>query len=57
MTGPMTYDEASEMPLPDVLNRYQALNDRDSIARAIATLKARGVKPADPALNPRASRR
>jgi hypothetical protein len=48
----MTYDAASGMPLADVLDRYQALNDRDSMARAIATLKARGVKPADPALNP-----
>jgi hypothetical protein len=37
------------MPLADVLNRYQALNDRDAMARSIATLKARG---ADPALNP-----
>ena len=49
MTGPTTYDEASGMPLADVLNRYQALDDRDSMARSIATLKARGTKPA---LNP-----
>jgi hypothetical protein len=49
MTGTVTYDEVSGMPLADVLNRYQALNDRDAMARSIATLKARG---ADPALNP-----
>ncbi len=54
MTPPATYDEASGMPWPDVLNRYQALNDRDAMARAIATLQARGewnddrsIKPAD----------
>jgi hypothetical protein len=52
MTGATTFDEASGMPLADVLNRYEALNDRDLMARSIATLKARGVKPADPALNP-----
>ena len=52
MTGTVTFDEACGMRLADVLNRYQALGDRDSMARAIATLKARGAKPADPALNP-----
>jgi hypothetical protein len=36
------YDEAAERPFADVLNRYQALNDRDSMAHAIATLQARG---------------
>jgi hypothetical protein len=49
---PVTYDEAAEMPLTDVLNRYQALNDRDTMARSIATLKARGVWDADRSLNP-----
>ena len=43
MTGPQAYDEIDQMPLTDVLNRYQALNDRESIASAIATLKARGT--------------
>jgi hypothetical protein len=41
--GPVTYDEAGEMPLTDVLNRYQALTDREAMASAIATLKARGT--------------
>jgi len=43
VTGPQAYDEIDQMPLTDVLNRYQALNDRESIASAIATLKARGT--------------
>ncbi len=38
-----TYDDVAEMPLQDVLRRYQALNDQDSMARSIATLKARGT--------------
>ena len=40
------------MPLPDVLNRYQALTDRDSMARAIATLQARGEWNEDRSLKP-----
>jgi hypothetical protein len=52
VTGPETYDEAAHMPLTDVLNRYQALNERDSMARSIATLKARGAWHADRSLNP-----
>jgi hypothetical protein len=52
MTGPQTYDEAFEMPLPDVLNRYQQLNDRDSMSRAITTLQARGEWNDDRSLNP-----
>jgi len=48
----MTYDEASGMPWPDVLNRYQALTDRDAMARAIATLQARGEWNADRSLKP-----
>jgi hypothetical protein len=52
MTGPETYDEAAQMPLTDVLNRYQALNERDSMARSIATLKARDAWHADRSLNP-----
>ena len=47
-----TYDEASGMPFTDVLNRYQALNDRDAMARAIATLQARGEWNEDRSLNP-----
>ena len=42
MSAPTTYSEASEMPFTDVLNRYQALENRSTAARAIATLKARG---------------
>jgi hypothetical protein len=52
MTGSETYDKVAQMPLTDVLNRYQALNDRDSMARSIATLKARGAWHADRTLNP-----
>ena len=51
MTGRITYDEASGIPFPDVLNRYQALNDRDTMARAIATLHARGEWNDDRSLN------
>ena len=47
MNGPTTYDEIDHMPLTDVLNRYQALNDRDSMARSIAALQARGTWNAD----------
>ena len=52
MTGPMTYDEAATMPLADVINRHQALNDRDAMAWAIATLQARGQWGYDRSLNP-----
>lgn len=52
MTGPTTYDEASGMPFADVLDWYQALNDRDSMARAIATLQARGEWNDDRTLDP-----
>jgi hypothetical protein len=41
------WDDIDQMPLTDVLNRYQALNDRDSIARSIATQQARGTWTAD----------
>ncbi len=47
-----TYDEASAMQWPDVLMRQQALSDRDVMARAIATLQARGVWGEDRSLNP-----
>ena len=57
MTDITTYDEASAMPWPDVLNRYQALTDRDAMARAIATLQARGDWNEDRCLNPRITRR
>ena len=42
VTGLATYNEASEVPWSDVLNRYQALDNRDAMARAIAILQARG---------------
>jgi hypothetical protein len=48
----MTYGQAAEMPFADVLNRYQGLNDRDSMARAIATLQARGEWTGDRTLDP-----
>ena len=38
----MSYDEIDQMPLTDVLDRYQALNDRDSMARSIAASQAQG---------------
>jgi hypothetical protein len=47
-----TFSEASEMPLPDVLNRYQVLNDRDLMARAIAALQATGAWKADRSIRP-----
>ncbi len=52
MTDIPTYDEASAMPWPGVLNRYQALTDRDAMARAIATLQARGDWNEDRSLRP-----
>ena len=47
-----TYDEASETPFTDVLNRYQALENRDTMSRVIATLQARGEWNDDRSLNP-----
>jgi hypothetical protein len=52
MTGPVTYDAAAEMPFADVLNRWQALERRDAMARAIATLQARGEWHDDRSLDP-----
>jgi hypothetical protein len=52
MSDAFTFSEASEMPFPDVLARYQALNDRDSMARAIAALQDRGEWKADRSLRP-----
>ena len=45
MTGQTTFNEASEVPFPDVVNRYQALDNRDAMARAIATLHGSGKRP------------
>jgi hypothetical protein len=42
MTGPTTLSEAWDMPFTDVLNRYQVLENRDTMSRAIATLRVRG---------------
>jgi hypothetical protein len=47
-----TYDEASERPFADVVNRYRALNDRDTMARAIVTLQARGDWNDDRSIRP-----
>jgi hypothetical protein len=52
VTGPASYDEIDQMPLTDVLNRYQTLNDRDSMARSIAKLQARGGWNADGSIRP-----
>ncbi len=48
----MTAYDASGMTFPDALNRYQALNDRDAMARAIATLQARGEWNDDRSIQP-----
>ena len=48
----MTYVQAAAMSFADVLNRYQQLNDRHSMARAIATLRARGQWREDRTLDP-----
>lgn len=52
MTGLVTYGEACVMSFSDVLNRYQALEHRDTIARSIAILQARGQWNNDRSLNP-----
>jgi hypothetical protein len=52
MTGATTYSEACLLPFTDVLNRYQALNDRDAMAGAIATLQARGEWNEDRSIDP-----
>lgn len=52
MNGPITYGEASEMPLPDALHRYQVLMDRDMMSRSVADLRARGRWNADRSLDP-----
>ncbi len=52
MTPPATYGEAVGLPYPDVLTRYQALNDRDGMAWAIATLQARGEWNDDRSIKP-----
>jgi hypothetical protein len=51
-TRPITYSAASDVPFPDVLNRYRELDQRDQTARAIATLQARGEWGDDRSLNP-----
>jgi len=43
MTGPITYNETAGGNLPDQIDRYRELADHDTMARAIATLKARGT--------------
>jgi hypothetical protein len=50
--GPAAHDDIDQMPLTDVLNRYQELNDRDSMARSIAALQARGTWNADGSIRP-----
>jgi hypothetical protein len=47
MNGPQDYEEIDQMPLTDVQDRYQALTDRDGMARAIATQQARGTWKGD----------
>ena len=43
MTGPQTYHEASGGSIVDQMDRYRELDERDLMARSIATLKARGT--------------
>jgi hypothetical protein len=52
VTGPTSYNDASDIPWPDVLDRYQALDQRGTMARAIATLQARGEWNDDRSLDP-----
>jgi hypothetical protein len=52
VTGPVTYGDAADLPFTDVLNRWQALEQRDAMARAIATLQARGEWHDDRSLDP-----
>jgi hypothetical protein len=52
MTRPTTYDEACVIPWPDLLMRWQELEQRDVMARAIATLQARGEWNNDRSLDP-----
>jgi hypothetical protein len=52
VNGPQGYDEVAEIPLADVLNRFQALEDRNSMARSIAALRARGGWNADGSIRP-----
>jgi hypothetical protein len=40
---PITYTEASDGNLADQIDRYRELADRDTMARSIAILKARGT--------------
>jgi hypothetical protein len=42
MTGPVTYHEAMDLALPDQIDRYKELTNRDLAARSITTLQARG---------------
>jgi hypothetical protein len=49
---PVTYNEACEVPWPDVLMRWQELEQRDAMARSIATLQARGEWNDDRSLDP-----
>jgi hypothetical protein len=47
-TRPVTYREAIGRNIVDQISRYRQLADRDVMARAIATLKARGTyKPSE----------
>jgi hypothetical protein len=39
---PITYDQASRGNLPDQIDRYRELADRELTSRSIATLQARG---------------
>ena len=43
MNGPITYHEASDIPFPGRVGRYEVLADRSIMSRSIATLKARGT--------------
>lgn len=52
MTGPASFHDASGIPWPDVLDRYQALDQRGTMACAIATLQARGDWGDDRSLDP-----
>jgi hypothetical protein len=43
VTGPTTYHEAGDGNIVDQIDRYRELAEHDTMARSIATLKARGT--------------
>jgi hypothetical protein len=55
VTGPQTYHDASDGSIVDQIDRYRELDERDLMARSIATLKARGTYECPRTSSPTAS--